>query len=93
MLLTSDTKSRIKDRMVDVINYVEETEGVQIAVSPHFFNRFANLTYASLHGHSEMVNEALFSDFYKNLLNELNKFRNNIMIDSNIITKINNFAD
>lgn len=93
MLFTSDTKNKIKDRMVDIISLVEQTECVQIAVNSYFFNRFADLICNSLFGYPKATNTATFSDFYENLLNELNKFRKNKGSGNDIITKINFFAD
>lgn len=70
-------KNNIKEKMSAVIDYVEVSEGVQIAVNQDFINRFANSTLNSLF------------DFYKCLLTEISKCKDNTLMNTDVIAKIN----
>lgn len=75
-------KNNVREKMSEVINYLEVSEGVQIAVNPNFFNRFADMICKS----SAFT---LLFDFYRTLSVEISKFRENEVIASDVITKIN----
>ncbi len=72
-------KNKIKDTMTEIINSIEVSEGVQIAVNSKFFNHFAN----------SLCKSTTLFDFYKSIFAEICKSRNNVAFNTDVIEKIN----
>lgn len=84
------TKTKIKERMYAVIEYVECEESAQIAVNQKYFNKYADKLYNALGERAKYV--SLIESWQNLLIAEVNRLKANSSSDSNIILKINNCA-
>ena len=87
---TREAKSKIKERMYAVIEYVECEESAQIAVNQKYFNKYADKLYNAFHERPTYV--GLIESWQNLLIAEVNRLKANSTSDSNIILKFNNCA-
>lgn len=87
---TREAKSKIKERMYAVIDFVEGKELVQIAVNQNYFNRYADKLCNAVR--SGATDDTVVKRWYEKLIDELNKLRAGVITYSDIILKINNCA-
>lgn len=83
-----ETKTKIKEKMYAVIDFIECHEAVQIAVDKNYINWYSNRLHNMFCGNVK----AFINSWYNLLMNEFNELQTGAITKSNIILKNNNCA-